>query len=45
MAKLRLSYVRSDNEPFARRLPADLTATGFDVWFERAEVPLINPKV
>ena len=30
-----LSYARGDDEPFVRRLYADLTAAGFTVWFDR----------
>ncbi len=32
-----LSYARGDDEPFVRRLQADLTAVGFQVWFDRRE--------
>jgi tetratricopeptide (TPR) repeat protein len=34
-----LSYAREDDEPFVRRLHADLTADGFDVWFDRVDLP------
>src|SRR5439155_17525340 len=34
-----LSYARDDDEPFAHRLYADLTARGFDVWFDRVPMP------
>ena len=30
-----LSYARSDDEPFVRRLHADLAKAGFTVWFDR----------
>ena len=30
-----LSYARSDDEPFVRRLHTDLTNAGFTVWFDR----------
>jgi hypothetical protein len=30
-----ISYGRSDDEPFVHRLHADLTADGFQVWFDR----------
>jgi len=36
---LFLSYARGDDEPFARRLYDDLTARGFDVWFDRVSMP------
>jgi WD40 repeat protein len=34
-----LSYARSDDEPFVRRLHADLTRAGLDVWFDRVSMP------
>jgi len=34
-----LSYARGDDEPFVARLHADLTARGFDVWWDRASMP------
>jgi len=34
-----LSYARSDDETFARRLHDDLTARGIDVWFDREDMP------
>jgi WD40 repeat protein len=33
-----LSYSRDDDEPFVRRLYEDLTARGFDVWFDRDDM-------
>jgi hypothetical protein len=39
MTKVFLSYGRNDDEAFARRLDADLTKTGFDVWFDRVSMP------
>ena len=39
MTSLFLSYARNDDEPFVRRLYADLTAAGFDVWFDRVSMP------
>jgi len=38
-AKLFLSYARDDDELFVRRLYQDLTARGFDVWFDRVSMP------
>ena len=35
MTSIFLSYARGDDEPFVRRLCADLTAAGFTVWFDR----------
>ncbi len=37
--RLFLSYARGDDEAFARRLYEDLTASGFDVWFDRESLP------
>jgi WD40 repeat protein len=37
--KLFLSYGRSDDEPFVRRLYEDLAREGFDVWFDRVNMP------
>lgn len=34
-----LSYARGDDEAFVARLYADLTARGFDVWWDRVSVP------
>jgi hypothetical protein len=34
-----LSYARGDDEPFVRRLYTDLSARGFDVWFDRVCMP------
>ncbi|MBN1167799.1 MAG: TIR domain-containing protein, partial [Methanospirillaceae archaeon] len=34
-----LSYARSDDEPFTRRLYVDLTEKGFDIWFDRENMP------
>lgn len=38
MTSVFLSYARSDDERFVRRLQADLTAAGFEVWFDKAVV-------
>jgi WD40 repeat protein len=35
MADLFISYARADDEPFVKRLYEDLTAGGFDVWWDR----------
>ncbi len=35
MTTVFLSYARSDDEPFVRRLCDDLTAVGLTVWFDR----------
>ena len=35
LPRVFLSYARSDDEPFVKRLHADLTAAGFKVWFDR----------
>ena len=37
--KVFLSYARGDDEPFVRRLHDDLSARGFDVWFDRVSMP------
>ena len=42
MSAFFLSYARGDDEPFVRRLYADLTAAGFDVWFDRVSMPSRN---
>ncbi|MEO8589773.1 MAG: NB-ARC domain-containing protein [Flavobacteriales bacterium] len=34
-----LSYARSDDEEFVRRLYDDLTVADFDVWFDRVSMP------
>jgi hypothetical protein len=34
-----LSYARGDDEPFVHRLNRDLRARGFQVWFDRADLP------
>src|SRR4029077_7562205 len=34
-----LSYARDDDERFVARLHADLTARGFDVWWDRVCMP------
>lgn len=34
-----LSYARGDDEPFVTRLHADLSARGFDVWWDRVSMP------
>lgn len=39
MTTIFLSYARGDDEPFVRRLYEDLTAHGFDVWFDRVSMP------
>ncbi len=39
MVSVFLSYARSDDEPFARRLYEDLSERGFDVWFDRESMP------
>jgi tetratricopeptide (TPR) repeat protein len=36
---LFLSYARGDDEPFVARLNEDLTARGFDVWWDRMSMP------
>ncbi len=37
--RIFLSYARSDGEPFVKRLYDDLTARGFDVWWDRVSMP------
>jgi hypothetical protein len=39
MTSIFLSYARADDEAFVRRLYADLTSAGFDVWFDRVSMP------
>lgn len=39
MTEVFLSYARGDDEPFVKRLHNDLTAAGFDVWFDRVSMP------
>jgi hypothetical protein len=39
MTTIFLSYGRGDDEPFVWRLYEDLTACGFDVWFDRVSMP------
>jgi hypothetical protein len=39
MTSVFLSYARSDDEAFVRRLYADLTKARFDVWFDRVSMP------
>jgi hypothetical protein len=34
-----ISYSRSDDEAFVRRLYESLKAAGFDVWFDRVSMP------
>lgn len=34
-----LSYARGDDETFVRRLHRDLLALGFEVWFDRVDLP------
>lgn len=38
-ATIFLSYAREDDEPFVQQLQADLTARGFDVWWDRVSMP------
>jgi WD40 repeat protein len=42
VTRLFLSYGRGDDEPFVAQLHADLTARGFDVWFDRVSMPSRN---
>ncbi|MEP7285366.1 MAG: NB-ARC domain-containing protein [Chloroflexota bacterium] len=37
--QLFLSYARSDDEPFVKRLHKDLTAHGFIIWWDRTSMP------
>ncbi len=39
LLKLFLSYARSDDEPFVKRLYEDLKKAGFDVWWDRVSMP------
>jgi hypothetical protein len=39
LARIFLSYARGDDESFVARLHADLTARGFDVWWDRVSMP------
>jgi WD40 repeat protein len=39
MTSLFLSYARDDDEPFVERLYHALLACGFDVWWDRADMP------
>jgi WD40 repeat protein len=39
MTSIFLSYARIDDEPFVKRLYEDLTAHGFDVWWDRVSMP------
>ncbi len=39
MTRIFLSYARNDDEPFVKRLYEDLTARGFDVWWDRVSMP------
>jgi hypothetical protein len=39
MTSIFLSYARGDDEMFVRRLYADLTKAGFNVWFDRHSMP------
>jgi hypothetical protein len=39
MTSIFLSYARSDDEAFVRRLYGDLTSAGFDVWYDRVSMP------
>src|SRR6516164_4288786 len=39
MTSVFLSYARGDDEAFVKRLRDDLTAAGFDVWFDRVDMP------
>jgi WD40 repeat protein len=34
-----LSYARGDDEPFVKRLCQDLTARGFQIWWDRKDMP------
>ncbi|MBD2463051.1 TIR domain-containing protein [Oscillatoria sp. FACHB-1407] len=39
MKGIFLSYARSDDEPFVKRLYEDLTERGFQVWWDRQSMP------
>lgn len=39
MKRIFLSYARSDDEPFVKRLYEDLTEQGFQVWWDRQSMP------
>ncbi len=39
MSSIFLSYARGDDEPFTKRLYHDLSARGFDVWWDRESMP------
>jgi hypothetical protein len=41
-ATLFLSYARGDDEPFAKRLYADLTKAGFEVWWDRESLHSVS---
>jgi hypothetical protein len=38
MTSVFLSYARNDDEPFVRRLHADLKKAGFDAWFDKDDL-------
>jgi hypothetical protein len=37
--RIFVSYARSDDEPFVKRLYSDLVKAGFDIWFDRVSMP------
>ena len=39
MTDVFISYARADDEPFVKRLYEDLTAHGFEVWWDRVSMP------
>jgi hypothetical protein len=39
MSSLFLSYARGDDEPFVKRLYEELTSVGFNVWWDRENMP------
>jgi len=39
MTSIFLFYARDGDKAFVRRLRADLTKAGFDVWFDRVSMP------
>lgn len=39
MTDIFISYARADDEPFVKRLYQDLTAHGFEVWWDRVSMP------